>query len=83
MYSSFLLPFHIHKLFPQFTVINVKLHNMLSELLYRRPVGSTATIIYIDDFDMVSVEWSDGKLSTFSDKQVINSFEKAIIKNKS
>ncbi|SFC65840.1 hypothetical protein [Ruminococcus albus] len=40
------------------------------------PVGSTATIIYIDEMDNVFVEWSDGKLSSFSDKQVLNSFER-------
>lgn len=64
---------------------SIKVGSMIKLItsLESRPVGSTATIIYIDDFDMVSVEWSDGKLSTFSDKQVINSFEKAIIKNKS
>ncbi len=37
-----------------------------------KPVGSTATIIYIDEHDMVYIEWSDGKLSSFSDKQVIH-----------
>lgn len=41
------------------------------------PIDSMATIIYIDDFDVVSIEWSDGKLSSFSDQQVLNSFEKA------
>jgi len=40
------------------------------------PVGSTATIIYIDDMDNVFIEWSDGKLSSFSDKQVIHGFDK-------
>ena len=27
-----------------------------------KPVGSTATIIYIDEHDMVYIEWSDGQL---------------------
>lgn len=40
------------------------------------PIGSTATILYIDDMDNVFIEWSDGKLSSFSDKQVIHGFEK-------
>lgn len=40
------------------------------------PVGSTATIIYIDERDNVYIEWSDGKLSTFSDTQVRENFEK-------
>jgi hypothetical protein len=41
------------------------------------PVGSMATIIYIDEMDNVFIEWTDGKLSSFSDKQVIKGFEKA------
>ena len=40
------------------------------------PVGSTATILYIDEMDNVFIEWSDGKLSKFSDKQVTHGFEK-------
>ena len=40
------------------------------------PVGSTATIIYIDEMDNVFIEWTDGKLSSFSDKQVLLGFEK-------
>ena len=40
------------------------------------PVGSVATIIYIDEMDNVFIEWTDGKLSSFSDKQVLKDFEK-------
>ena len=40
------------------------------------PVGSTATILYIDEMDNAFVEWSDGKLSSFSDKQILKGFEK-------
>ncbi len=40
------------------------------------PVGSAATILYIDEMDNVFIEWSDGKLSSFSDKQVTHGFEK-------
>ena len=39
-------------------------------------VGSTSTILYIDEIDNVFIEWSDGKLSPFSDKQVLKGFEK-------
>ena len=39
-------------------------------------VGSTATILYIDEMDNVFIEWSDGKLSKFSDKQVLKGFDK-------
>ena len=37
---------------------------------------AAATILYIDEMDNVFIEWSDGKLSSFSDKQVLHSFEK-------
>ena len=40
------------------------------------PVRSTATILYIDEMDSVFIEWSDGKLSSFSDKQVLKGFKK-------
>lgn len=49
---------------------------MTASITQDYPVGSTATIIYIDEMDNVFVEWSDGKLSSFSDKQVLNSFER-------
>ena len=39
-------------------------------------VGSTSTILYIDEMDNVFIEWSDGKLSPVSDKQVLKGFEK-------
>lgn len=39
-------------------------------------VGSTATILYIDEMDNVFIEWSDGKLSKFSDKQGLKGFDK-------
>lgn len=49
---------------------------MTASITHDYPVGSTATIIYKDEMDNVFVEWSDGKLSSFSDKQVLNSFER-------
>ena len=51
----------------------VKLREKISDSV---PVGSIATVLYIDDLDNVFVEWSDGKLSSFSDKQVLKGFEK-------
>ena len=38
--------------------------------------GSTATILYIDDFDIIYIEWSDGKLASFPEHQFRHSFEK-------
>ena len=40
------------------------------------PVGAVATILYIDDLDNVFVEWSDGKLTSFSEQRVLRCFEK-------
>ena len=51
----------------------VKLREKISDSV---PVGSIATVLYIDDLDNVFIEWSDGKLSSFSDKQVLKGFEK-------
>ena len=38
-------------------------------------VGSTATILYIDDLDNVFVEWTDGKLTSFPEQRLLNCFE--------
>ena len=43
-----------------------------------KPVGSSATIIYIDEHDMVYVEWSDGKLTSYTEGQLRKSFVPAI-----
>ena len=40
------------------------------------PVGAVATILYIDDLDNVFVEWTDGKLTSFSENQLRKRFEK-------
>ena len=40
------------------------------------PVGSTATILYVDDFKKVFIEWKNGKIASFSDKQILSNFEK-------
>ena len=49
---------------------------MIESITSDYPIGSTATIIYKDEMDNVFVEWSDGKLSSFSNKQVLLHFEK-------
>ena len=48
---------------------------MTKEVTKDYPLSSTATILYIDDMDIVFIEWTDGKLSSFSDKQVLDSFD--------
>ena len=47
-------------------------------LYNEKPVGSTATIIYIDEHDMVYIEWSDGKLTSYTEGQLLKSFVPAI-----
>lgn len=43
-----------------------------------KSVGSTATIIYIDEHGMVYIEWSDGKLTSYTEGQLLMSFVPAI-----
>lgn len=38
-------------------------------------VGSTAVILCTDETDSVFIEWSDGKTSSFSVKQILHGFE--------
>ena len=42
-----------------------------------RPIGSTATIVYIDDFDQIFVDWSAGGQGRFSEEQLFKNFELA------
>ena len=41
------------------------------------PVGSTATIVYIDDFDQLFIDWKDGSQAKISEKQLFKNFEVA------
>ncbi len=53
----------------------VKLREKISESV---PVGSIATILYIDDLDNVFIEWvSNGRLTSFSKKNFMSLFEMA------
>lgn len=40
-------------------------------------IGSTATVIYIDDFDQIFVDWTDGGHSKFTEEQFLRFFELA------
>ena len=40
-----------------------------------KPVGSTAIVVYIDDFDQIFVDWSDGGQARFSEEQLVKNFE--------
>ncbi|SFB66399.1 hypothetical protein [Ruminococcus albus] len=41
------------------------------------PVGSTATIVYIDDFDQIFIDWKDGGQAKISEEQLLKNFEVA------
>ena len=40
-------------------------------------VGSTATIVYIDDFDQIFIDWKDGGQAKISEEQLMKNFEVA------
>ncbi len=51
----------------------VKLREKISDSV---PVGSIATVLYIDDLDNVFIEWmNDGRLTSFSKKNFKSLFE--------
>ena len=53
--------------------IKVKLREKISDSV---PVGSIATVLYIDDLDNVFIEWvSNGRLTSFSKKNFKSLFE--------
>ena len=53
----------------------VKLREKISDSV---PVGSIATVLYIDDLDIVFIEWvSNGRLPSFSKKNFKSLFETA------
>ena len=41
------------------------------------PVGSTATIVYIDDFDQIFIDWKDGGQAKISEEQLLKNIEVA------
>jgi len=49
---------------------------MTTAVTCEHPVGSTATILYMDELDNVYIEWPDGRLSSFSAKQVRSGFDR-------
>ena len=56
-------------------VTEVKLREKISDSV---PVGSIATVLYLDDLDNVFIEWvSNGRLTSFSKKNFKSLFEMA------
>ena len=54
---------------------------MVNKVDNSTPIGSTATILYVDDFKKVFIEWKNGKIASFSDKQILCNFEKNQIRS--
>ncbi len=53
----------------------VKLREKISDTV---PIGSIATVLYIDDLDNVFIEWvSNGRLTSLSKKNFKSLFERA------
>ena len=48
---------------------------LVKEIEENIPVGSTATVVYIDDFDQIFVDWSYGKQGRFTEEQLLKNFE--------
>ena len=48
---------------------------LIKEIDSRTPIGSTATIVYIDDFAQIFVDWSDGGQAIFTEEQLLKNFE--------
>lgn len=52
--------------------MTIKLVGDISENI---SVGSTATIVYIDDFNQIFIDWKDGGQAKISEEQLLKNFE--------
>ena len=48
---------------------------LIKEIDSTKPVGLTATVVYIDDFKQIFVDWSDGSQGQFTEEQLEQYFE--------
>lgn len=48
---------------------------LIKEIDSTKPVGSTATVVYIDDFKQIFVDWSDSSQGQFTEEQLEQYFE--------
>ena len=48
---------------------------LIKEIDSTKPVGSTATVVYIDDFKQSFVDWSDSSQGQFTEEQLEQYFE--------
>lgn len=48
---------------------------LIKEIDSTKPVGSTSTVVYIDDFKQIFVDWSDSSQGQFTEEQLEQYFE--------
>lgn len=58
--------------------IGARIKLIVESIISGKNVGSTATILYVDDQNNVYVEWYDGKLASYPKKIFLTSFEAAL-----
>lgn len=47
---------------------------LIKDLDGKKPIGSTATVVYIDDFDQIFVDWTDGGQAKLTEEQLLSNF---------
>ena len=58
--------------------IGARIKLIVESIISGKNVGSTATILYVDDQNNVYVEWYDGKLTSYPEKIFLTCFELAL-----
>ena len=48
---------------------------LVKDLDGKNPVGSTATVVYVDEFGQIFADWADGGHVRFTHEQFTNYFE--------
>ncbi len=68
---------HSKSLFGGFTMDKIKVGmtiKLIKDLVGKMPIGSTATVVYIDDFDQIFVDWTDGGQAILTEEQLLSNF---------
>ena len=48
---------------------------LVKDLDGKNPVGSTATVVYVDEFGQIFADWSEGGQVRLTQEQLTNNFE--------
>ena len=68
---------HSKSLFGGITMDKIKVGmtiKLIKDLDGKMPIGSTATVVYIDDFDQIFVDWTDGGQAKLTEEQLLSNF---------